>query len=198
MYIKFADDPVRQRVSTAFGEICNGDPKKNSLKLIDKCFSIFKKEQQLAAFCELGKLNYPVDGFSVIDVTLCPQEPYSVFDNQLQTITQVNTKFPLNENKAYARGVMLWVDYPMSTDAGSEISPADLHVLYQTVDHTNTNQMTVYMHEFYSHFSNPYATDATQLINRLVLVNPNLDFSVRLKGMVIFAKTNTDPNNTSC
>jgi hypothetical protein len=93
---------------------------------------------------------------------------------------------------------MLWIDYPTSTTTGGEISPADLHVLYQTVDHTTSNQMTVYMHEFYSHFSNPYAVDATQLINKLVLVNPNADFSVKLKGMVIFSKTNTDPNNTAC
>ena len=41
MYIKYVDDPVKRRVNSAFGSLCDGDPIKNTLKLVDGCFSIF-------------------------------------------------------------------------------------------------------------------------------------------------------------
>jgi hypothetical protein len=198
MYIKYADDPVKKRVSSAFGNICNSDPKKDSLKLIDKCFSIFKKEQQVAAFCELGKLNYPVDGFSIIDIDVCQESAYTVFNNSLQTISLADGEYPLVASKAYARGVMLWLEYPLVNEAGQEIGPADMQATLQLFDRPATGQFQLGVSQFFSHFANPDGDDATDLLNRLDVYNPSTTFSIKLKGLVIFAKSTADPNDVSC
>lgn len=198
MYIKFADDPVRKRVSSAFGNICNGDPKKDSLKLIDKCFSIFKKEQQVAAFCELGKLNYPVDGFSIVDVDVCQNSAYTVFNNSLQSITISNGVYPLVPTKAYARGVMLWLEYPLIDETGQEVIPTKMQSTLRLFDRPATGQFELGVSQFFSHFSNPDGEYATDLLNRLDVYNPSTTFSIKLKGLIIFTKSVTDPNDVSC
>lgn len=194
MYIKFADDPVRKRVSSAFGNICDSDPKKNTLKLVDSCFSIFNKAQQVAAFCELSKLNYPVDGFSLIDATLCASDTYTVFDNNLDAIVPVDGQYPLNTSKTYARGLMLWVEYPKLASDGSEVMPADMSAVISIQDHLLNSPSGFYFHEFFSHFANPDATIAPHLLNKVFVSNISADFSIKLKGLIIYTKTDSDPN----
>jgi hypothetical protein len=198
MYIKYADDPVRKRVNTAFGNVCDGEPKKNALKLIDKCFSIFKKEQQVAAFCELGNLNYPVDGFAIIDVDVCSESTYTVFNNSLETILEATGTYPISATKAYARGVMLWIEYPASNENGAAVLPADMQAKIRLFDRPATGQFEITTHQFFSHFSNPDGDDASDLLNRIDIYNPNTTFSVKLKGLVIFTKTTQNPNDVSC
>lgn len=194
MYIKYADDPVRKRVNSAFGNVCNSDPKKNALKLIDRCFTIVQKEKTLATFCELEKLNYPVDGFSVIDVTICADSSYRVFDNNLETIQLVDGKYPLSSTKDYVRGIILWVEYPTVDSTGDEVKPEDMNLEYSIPDNLVQNTATFVFHEFFSHFANPFANDATQLLNKLDLYNPSQTYSVKVKGLVIYTKSDPDPN----
>lgn len=198
MYIKYADDPVRKRVSSAFGNVCAGDPKKDTLKLFEQCFSIFKKEQQVAAFCELGKLNYPVDGFSIVNVDVCQQSAYTVFNNSLETITAVNEAYPLSATKNYARGVILWLEYPVANETGAEVVPADMQATLRLFDRPATGQFSLGISQFFSHFSNPNGDDATDILNRLDVYNPSSTFSIKLKGLVIFTKTTDNPNDVSC
>lgn len=198
MYVKYADDPVRQRVSAAFANVCKSDPKKNSLKVIDNCLSIFSKEQQVAAFCELGKLNYPVDGFSVINMDVCQQSSYTVFNNSLESIALTNGAYPLNAGKSYVRGVLLWFEFPTVNETGAEILPADMQTTLRFFDRPATGQFDLKVNQFFSHFANPDGDDATDLLNRLDVYNSSSAFSIKLKGLIIYAKTTTNPNDVSC
>lgn len=192
MYIKYGDDPVRKRVSSAFGNICEGDPKKRTLKLLDKCFSIFNKEEQVAAFCEVSKLQYPVDGFSQVDIEVCSGDTATIFNNNLQSIIAVNGAYPLEAAKTYVRGVILWIQYPTTMDSAVMQSTVKLF------DRPATGQFNLKTHELFTHFSNPEGTDATDLLNRLDVHNTNTEFSIKVKALIIHTKSVSDPNDTSC
>jgi len=198
MYIKYVDDPGRKRVSSAFGNLCDGDPKKKALRLFDQCFSIFDKEQQVAAWCELAKLNYPVDGFSQVETEICSQAAGTIFNNNLQTISAVSGNYPLDESKNFARGILLWIQYPKTNSLGGEIIPADMQCQVRLYDRPATSYFSLGTHEFFSHFSNPDGDDATDLLNRLDVYNPNANFSIKVKALIIYTKTNSDPNDVSC
>jgi hypothetical protein len=47
----------------------------------------------------------------------------------------------------------------------------------------------------FSHFANADADDARQLLNKVTITNPNADYSIRVKGLLISSKTNPDPNS---
>ena len=86
MYIAFQDDPNEIRYSAAYGNICNSDPKKQTLQLNNQCFTIFKNASTISQFCKLKDLLYPVDSFQSIDFEVCAGETLALFNNQLDLI----------------------------------------------------------------------------------------------------------------
>jgi hypothetical protein len=191
MYIKYVDDPVKRRVNSAFGNVCDGDPIKNTLKLVNGCFSVFDREKLLASFCEFKNLSFPVDGFSLIDLTVCANSTETLFDNNLQAITAVNGEYPLEVDKSYVRGILLVVTYPASNSIEAATYSANL-TMY---DRPATGSFVLPVGEMFSHFSNADAVDATQLLNKLTITNPNADYSIKVKGLLISSKTNPNPNS---
>lgn len=191
MYIKYADDPVKRRVNSAFGNLCEGDPIKNTIKLVNGCFSIFDREKLIASFCEFKNLSFPVDGFSLIDLTVCGNSTETLFDNNLQSIAAVNGAYPLAENTSYVRGILLAIIYPASNTIEATTYSSDLTIY----DRGAVNTMVIPVGEMFSHFSNPDANDASQLLNKLTITNPNAAFSIKVKGLIISSKTNPDPNS---
>jgi hypothetical protein len=191
MYIKYVDDPVKRRVNSAFGNLCDGDPIKNTLKLVNGCFSIFDREKLVASFCELKNLSFPVDGFSLIDLTVCASSTETLFDNNLQAITQVNGAYPLDIDESYVRGILLVVIYPANNTIEATSYSANL-TMY---DRAATGSFVLPIGDTFSHFANADADDARQLLNKLTITNPNADYSIRVKGLIISSKTNPDPNS---
>lgn len=191
MYIKYNDDPVKRRVNSAFGSLCDGDPIKNTLKLIDGCFSIFDREKLLASFCDLKNLTFPVDGFSLLDLTVCANSTETLFNNNLQTITQVNGAYPLDEDKSYVRGILLVIQYP----ASNSIEATSYNSTITLFDRPATGTFAIPIGEAFSHFANADAADATKILNKMTITNPNAGYSIRVKGLLISSKTNPDPNS---
>lgn len=191
MYIKYVDDPVKRRVNSAFGSLCDGDPIKNTLKLVDGCFSIFEREKLLASFCEFKHLSFPVDGFSLIDLSVCANSTETLFDNNLQSITAVNGTYPLDADETYVRGILLAIIYPASNAIEATTYSSNLTIF----DRPATGSFVLPVGEMFSHFANADANDARQLLNKVTITNPNADYSIRVKGLLISSKTNPDPNS---
>jgi|694.fasta_scaffold01416_41 hypothetical protein len=191
MYIKYVDDPVKRRVNSAFGSLCDGDPIKNTLKLVDGCFSIFEREKLLASFCEFKHLSFPVDGFSLIDLSVCANSTETLFDNNLQSIAAVNGEYPLDADETYVRGILLAIIYPASNAIEATTYSSNLTIF----DRPATGSFVLPVGEMFSHFANADADDARQLLNKVTITNPNADYSIRVKGLLISSKTNPDPNS---
>jgi hypothetical protein len=191
MYIKYVDDPVKRRVNSAFGSLCDGDPIKNTLKLVDGCFSIFEREKLLASFCEFKHLSFPVDGFSLIDLSVCANSTETLFNNNLQSIAAVNGAYPLDADETYVRGILLAIIYPASNAIEATTYSSNLTIF----DRPATGSFVLPVGEMFSHFANADADDARQLLNKVTITNPNADYSIRVKGLLISSKTNPDPNS---
>lgn len=223
MYIKFQDDPVAKRFNNAYANLCDGDPTKETLKLVNQCFSIFKKSQTIASFCDLSDFIYPVDGHQLIDFEVCAGETLSIFDNQTDLILPTDPNglvpnyplgkpgeyIPISDNygnpayfilpndRNYVRGCILYVRYPISDKNGDEVLPSDGSCLIKVTDRQLT-EMSMPLQQFYSHFANPSARDANKLINKLDIVNPNPTFSIKVSGLIVYVKSNDDPSDCAC
>jgi hypothetical protein len=191
MYIKYVDDPVKRRVNSAFGSLCDGEPIKNTLQLINNCFSVFDREKLLASFCDFKNFGFPVDGYSLVDLTVCGDGTEVLFDNSLQSIVAVNNAYPLDENKAYARGILMVIQYP----AGTSIFPSSYTSTLTFYDRPATGTFDLPVGEAFSYFANPDATTADKILNKLEITNTNANFSIKVKGLILFSKTNPDPNS---
>jgi len=191
MYIKYVDDPVKRRVNSAFGNLCAGDAIKNSLQLIDNCFSVFDREKLVASFCDFQNFGFPVDGFSLVDLNVCANSTEVLFNNNLQDIVEVDGEYPLDPDKTYARGILLVIHYPSSNtiEATSYTSTLTMY------DRPATGTFDLPVGEAYTYFANPDAVMADKILNKLEITNPNANFSIKVKGLILYTKSNPDPNS---
>jgi hypothetical protein len=224
-YIKYNDDPLSKRVSDAFANLCSSIPTKKALRFVDKCFGIFNGSQREVNFCDLSKFIYPVDSSLSIDFEVCGEETLSVFNNNTDEIVSYSpsgepVNYPFGQSseyvesagigpsgdpyyyvtendRNYARGCLLYVEYPIKDKLGDDIFPADKECQVVVTDR-NLVSFTMPLHEFFAHFVNPETRGADSLINRIEVHNPNANFSVKVKGLVIYSKSNSDPNNCAC
>jgi hypothetical protein len=224
-YIKYNDDPLAKRVSDAFANLCSSVPVKKALRFVDKCFGIFNGSQRETNFCELSKFIYPVDSSLSIDFEVCGEETLSVFDNDTDSILSYTPSgspsgypFGINEeyigsggsdpsgtpyyyiiesDRNYARGCILYIEYPAKNKLGDDVLPADQECSI-VITNRNLETSTLPLHEFFAHFVNPETRGADSLINKIEIYNPNANFSIKVKGLVIYAKSNSDPNNCAC
>jgi hypothetical protein len=224
-YIRYNDDPLAKRVSDAFANLCSSVPTKRSVRLIDKCFSIYNGSTKETSFCEFSNLFYPTDGSLSIDFEVCAGETLAVYDNNTDEIasyapTDVPTNYPFgadgefiqsvtdglggadlyfitSADRNYARGCLLWIKYPVKDKNGNDILPAD-----QECQLTFTNRLletnSIPLHQMFAHFVNPETRGADSLINKIEVYNPNPNFSIKVSGLVIYTKSNSDPNDCAC
>jgi hypothetical protein len=224
-YIKYNDDPLAKRVSDAFANLCSSVPVKKALRFVDKCFGIFNGSQREVNFCELSKFIYPVDSSLSIDFEVCAEETLSIFDNNTDEILQYSPSgmpvgypfgngeeyvensqpdpsgtpyyYVVESDRNYARGCLLYIEYPVKNKLGDDVLPADqeCHVI---VTNRAFESFTIPLHEFFAHFANPETRGANSLINKIEIYNPNTNFSIKVKGLVIYSKSNSDPANCAC
>lgn len=206
-YSKFNDDPLLQRVSQGFKDLCAAIPSKKMLRLIDQCFVITNQANTEASFCGLSNFIYPVDSFQSINMEVCAGQTLVLFDNGFPAVGPSNTPFELPTDINYARGIILMVTYPTVDKNGADIILGNRNVILKVYagqdqpDDPNAGY-EIPLGDFFSHFTNPYATVATNLINRIEIINPNTSpttgFSVVVTGLVIYSKNNADPATCSC
>jgi hypothetical protein len=105
--------------------------------------------------------------------------------------------FIIPADRNYVRGCILYIDYPVLDKNGSDVLPADQSCEIKLIDQ-DLNESTHPISNFFSHLGNPMTRNATKLINKIEIYNPNPNFSVKVRGMVIYVKGNPDPNNCAC
>jgi hypothetical protein len=107
----------------------------------------------------------------------------------------------LNPNKAYVKGVIIYVNYPTLDEGGGEISP-DQYMLTGSISSIFTNggnsSSNFTIGQAYMYFAPEATTDPTKIINTLTLLNPSSTFSVKVSVLLIKTKTDVDPNNCDC
>lgn len=220
-YLKYNDDPLAQRVSKAFADLCSSLPTKKSLRLIDKCFSIFNGGTKETSFC-LDSFNYPADGSQSIDFEVCAGETLVLYNNGLDEVTifnpmdmpqdhpfgegtefiesdpqLTNDYYVITNDRNYARGCLLLIHYPNVDKNGDDVLPADYECKITFTNRLNET-FTIPAHEFFAHFCNPETRSANSLINKIEVTNPNPNFSIKVSGLVIYLKSNTDPSDCAC
>lgn len=222
-YIKFQDDPVARRYNASFAALCANESTKNSLKVLDRCFIIANRAKTEAKFCDLEKFEYPVDGHLLIDFEVHPGETLSVYNNSLEDVLSSNPSgsdlhFPLGSgteyfeisgpssspeyfilpnDRSYSRGCVLYIDYPTTDLNGEAVIPADLSCSISMTDR-ELNSQTYPVSQFFSHFANPATRNANKLINRIEITNPNLNFPIKVRGLIVYVKSNNDPFDCGC
>jgi hypothetical protein len=107
----------------------------------------------------------------------------------------------LNPNKAYVKGIILYVKYPMADENGGEISP-DQYLLScgisAVLGNGGTSASNFSVGQAYMYLAPEDTADPTKILNSLSLLNPSSTFSVNVSVLLIKTKTDADPNNCDC
>ena len=107
----------------------------------------------------------------------------------------------LNPNKAYVKGVIIYVNYPTLDEDGAEINPSE-YMLTGSISMILTNggssPSNFTIGQAYMYFAPEATTDPTKIINTLTLLNPSSKFSVKVSVLLIKTKTDVDPNICDC
>lgn len=124
--------------------------------------------------------------------------------------SSVPAYYLLNNDKNYARGVLLYLTYPDIDKNGNDVLLANqgctlrIYTIDQETNHLidpDSNPYPYYeipMMSFYAHFSNFETLSARNLINRLEIHNPSLSSCLTVYGMVIYTKSNSSAASCSC
>lgn len=170
MYIKYSDDPIKRRVNSAFGSLCDGDPIKNTLKLVNGCFSIFDREKLVSSFCEFNNFTFPVDGFTNLDLEICQGQNEIIFSNALVGGTTATSATTLNSTAvtlAFANNLIR----VGSTVSGIGITAGTTVVAISGTALTLSSPAT--------------ATNPNTVLTFVEVLNPNKSY---VKGVLLFVK----------
>jgi hypothetical protein len=162
-------------------DCCGGYENQPMLQLFDnKCFGIVDGKDITEDFC-MKDFAFPTDGYSCIGITLQEDGGNTVlFDN--------NLPFPLavlESGKSYARGILLKITYPTNDLNSEEILIANKNVVL-TIDTYNGVSTDYPLYNFFSIFTNPKSNDPSQIINKIELSNPNVDYPIRISALILF------------
>ena len=83
---------------------------------------------------------------------------------------------------------MVKITYPVNKKNGEEIQLVDksVQIAIQTAD---TLVETVYpLYTLFMIFTNPKSNQTEDLINKIKIINPNLDYKIRISALILFGK----------
>ena len=161
-------------------DCCGGYENQPILQLFDnKCFGIADGKEISDDFC-IKDFAFPVDGYSCVGMTIKENGgTTTLFNNQLP-IPLVS----LESGKAYARGILLKITYPMNDLNSEELSILNKNSILtiETYDGVLTNYP---LYNFFSIFTNPKSNEPSQIINKIELTNPNVDYPIRISALIL-------------
>lgn len=185
-----SDNP---NVCSCLLDVCNTFPSRPRLRVDDGCFVVEKGADTLVEFCDLENFVFPTDSFEKIMREVGPPGStgpcageLTLFDNE---VISFSPSEELDEDCTYARGIVLIIDYPEEDLNGEEIELVDQNARLQIYDDAG-GVCNIPVHSFFSVFNNPETTDPSELINKIVVVNPNDNYALIVKALVIYTKTN--------
>lgn len=174
-------------------DVCATFPTRPKLTVEDGCFVISEKTETLVEFCDLQNFAFPADNFEKIMREVGPAgntgacaDTLVLFDNQVISFSPAEE---LDEDCAYARGIVLFIDYPEEDMNGDELTIVDQGARLYLYDDAG-GVCNIPVHSFFSVFMNPESTDPADLINKIEVVNPNDDYHLTVKALIIYTKTN--------
>jgi hypothetical protein len=162
-------------------DCCGGYENQPVLQLFDnKCFGIVDGKEVTEEFC-IKDFAFPTDGHSCVGITVqADGGSTTLFDNQIPIPSTV-----LTSGSAYARGILLKITYP-TNDLNSEeitIDNKNVTLTIETFDGISTDYP---LYNFFSIFTNPKSNASNQIINKIVITNPNSDYQIRISALVLF------------
>ena len=166
-------------------EICDCCGGYESLKILqlfdDKCFKIVEGTSAKSVMC-LGDFAFLSENHTCNGSLVPGGEDIVLFESTL-----LSPSSTLIEGKIYARGIMLYVKYPRYKSDGSELALKDKNVKLEI---TNSNgEATEYpLHTLFMWFANPISDNSDDLINKIKLINPNIDYEITFESIVIYNK----------
>lgn len=166
-------------------DCCGGNGSQEYLKLFDdQCFKIISGADTLGSFC-LKDFIFPVDGHACLATTVKPGAETLIFDNQLVPFSPSDD---LETGSSYARGLILRIFYPITDDDGNDLSIVDKNVTL-VVENSNLQQNTYSLYDLFTIFTNPKSNDPQNLINKIKVINPNANYSIKVSALVIYGES---------
>lgn len=222
-YNPYQEDPNLRRFNSKVKSLCDPDLDKKTLSFVNKCLSISTNKQVEFTMCDLSNFVYPVDGYSLVDIELSPGLSVLLFDNKLENITLEypedsilhypfgnNTEYfenagtienpgyyLLSKTDTYTRGYVLFVEYPVLDIDRNPVLTENKSVKISTYDRELQSFDSI-VHTFNTNFSNSMTRNANSLINKIEITNSNLKFSVKIRALLVYSKSETIPFNCGC
>lgn len=165
-------------------DCCGGYENQPFIQLFnDKCFKIVDKKDILGEFC-LGDIALATDGYQCIGLTVeSSGGVLTLFDN----LVIVNSPSQVLESgKAYARGILVKVTYPTYDNNSEEIALNKKSVTISIERASDMQSLEYPLHNLFVMFTNPKSNDPNELINKIEIINQNLDYVVKISALVLF------------
>lgn len=165
---------------------CGGYENQPILQLFDdRCFRVVDGKETHGEFC-IKDFAFPVDGYQCMGMNVAIDGGEIVlFDNALGSFSP---NAVLESEKLYARGVMIRIIYPVNNTDGEEIQLVDKSVKIEIEDSETLTPMQYPLYDFFTIFTNPKSNKASDLINKIKIVNPNLLYNVRVSALILYGK----------
>lgn len=167
-------------------DCCGGYENQPYLQLFnDKCFKIVDQKDIQGEFC-LGDVTLAVDGYQCVGLNLeTGGGTLTIFDNQviINSPSQI-----LESGKAYARGVLIKITYPIYDNNSEEILLSKKSVKISIERASDMQSLEYPLHNLFVMFTNPKSNDPEDLINKIEIINPNLDYVIKVSALVLFGK----------
>jgi hypothetical protein len=151
----------------------------------DKCFKIVNGKDIDAEFC-LKDFAFPVDGHSCVSLNLeLDGGEIVLFDNQLGTFSPSAI---LESKKAYARGVLVKITYPVYDEDGETLTLTKKNVKIVMENAVDFTPAEFPLYDLFTIFTNPKSNKTEDLINKIKIVNPNLNYKVRVNALILYGQ----------
>lgn len=172
-----------------FCDCCGGDSQPILQLFNDKCFKVVDGKEARESFC-LNDFAFPTDGESCVGLTgTVDGGTVVLFDNNV-LIQQSSPAQLLDSGRLYARGILLKITYPANDNNGEEIAIADKSVTL-LIEKADTLEVTEYsLYNFFAIFTNPKSNNPSDLINKIEIINLNLDYQVRVSALIVYGLAN--------
>jgi|APGre2960657423_1045063.scaffolds.fasta_scaffold05682_3 hypothetical protein len=167
-------------------DCCGGYENQPFIQLFnDKCFKIVDQKDITGEFC-LADVSLAVDGYTCIGLRLeSSGGTLTLFDNQviINSPSQI-----LESEKEYVRGILLKITYPIYDNNSEEIALTAKSVKISIERASDMQSLEYPLHNLFIMFMNPKSNDPEDLINKIEIINPNVDYIVKVSALVLFGK----------
>ena len=154
----------------------------------DGCLKVVEDDKTTEDFC-FKDFAFPVDGNMCATVTIdADSGSHVIFNNDILGYTSPIPDTDFSTDFICARGVMIRIKYPTLDLDGETIPIQDKKARIQIQD-ANGTTADLPIHDLFMHFVNPHSNIAIDVINKITIVNSNLNYKIKVHALVILSKS---------